>query len=223
FPNHEKIDLYAKLAPAKEVGGDLYDFFIHGEKLFFAVGDASGKGVPASLLMAVTISLFRTISAHTQDPSEILESLNEAISDSNEANMFITLFVGVLDLETGELNYANAGHNPPILINPKGEVSFIAVDPNLALGIFPGIKFSVQTIKVELNSAIFAYSDGLTEAENAIKELYSEERLIANLSGGGFNLYNAKDVIDYIDQSVSEFVKENEQSDDLTMLMLSYK
>ncbi|MGL5980679.1 MAG: SpoIIE family protein phosphatase [Phocaeicola sp.] len=222
FPNHESIDLYAKLTPAKEVGGDLYDFFIHDNKLFFAVGDASGKGIPASLLMAVTISLFRSSATHTDAPDEILRKMNTLIAEGNESNMFITLFVGVLDLGTGELNFSNAGHNPPILINPDGSINLIDVIPNMALGVFQDIKFVKQTIKIELNTTIFVYTDGVTEAENREKDLYSDQRLIDTINKKCKST-NPQNFITNIEESINDFVQGNEQSDDLTMLVLSYK
>ncbi|HAC94389.1 MAG TPA: IcfG-like protein, partial [Odoribacter splanchnicus] len=117
FPGHE-IDLYAVLYPARQVGGDLYDFFIHENTLFFAIGDVSGKGIPASLLMASTISLLRTLSSGSNSPSQIAYSLNNSIAERNEADMFVTFFIGMLDLRTGVMKYCNAGHTPPVLTSP---------------------------------------------------------------------------------------------------------
>ena len=221
FPNQDSIDLFAKLTPAKEVGGDLYDFFILDNKLFFTVGDASGKGVPASLLMAVTSSLFRFVASHMGEPDKILESLNNAIAENNEANMFITLFVGMLDLSTGELNYSNAGHNPPVLISNDNGVKFFDTEANLALGIFPNITYKPQSLTIKRGDAIFLYSDGLTEAENSNKELYSERRLIATLKN--MNNNTPRQAVETVENSVLDFVQDNEQSDDLTMMMITFK
>lgn len=222
FPEHDSIDLFAKLTPAKEVGGDLYDFFILDDKLFFTVGDASGKGIPASLLMVVTSSLFRFIASQMSEPDKILENLNNAIAENNEANMFITLFVGVLDLSTGELVYSNAGHNPPVLINEERGAEFINTYPNLALGVFPNIVFKSQRIDLHQGDAIFLYSDGLTEAENSAKDLYSESRLIDILNRIDSHS-SPRMAVDLVEQSVNDFVQGNEQSDDLTMMMITFK
>lgn len=222
FPNQDSVDLFAKLTPAKEVGGDLYDFFILDNKLFFTVGDASGKGIPASLLMAVTSSLFRFVASHIGEPDKILENLNNAIAENNEANMFITLFVGVLDLSTGEINYSNAGHNPPILISKDEGVEFINTEANLALGVFPNITYKSQSLTIKPGDAIFLYSDGLTEAENSSQELYSEQRLIATLKNMDKSI-NPQIAIDTIEKSVIDFVQDNEQSDDITMMMITFK
>lgn len=130
FPGRHDVDLYAILQSAKEVGGDLYDFFIDSDRLYFIIGDVSGKGVPASLFMAIARSLFRTISHNIDSPSEIITRMNNSISENNESNMFITLIVGILDLQTGKLKLCNAGHNPPALIFPDGSVSFMETQNN---------------------------------------------------------------------------------------------
>ncbi len=222
FPNCSQIDLYALLKPAKEVGGDLYDFFVKGDKLFFTVGDASGKGVPASLLMAVTSSLFRSVTAHIEEPDKILQNLNDAIAESNDANMFITLFVAVLDLNSGILNYSNGGHNPPVIMTTKGETKFLSTKPNLALGVFSGFNFVAEQTKLNVGDSIFMYSDGLTEAENSDKELFSDSRLIDTLAQVQ-DISNPKEVIDTVENEVARFVDGNEQSDDLTMLIVNFK
>ena len=138
FPDRDDIALAAKIVPAKEVGGDLYDFFIENDKLYFIVGDVSGKGIPASLVMAVTCRLFRSIASFHDEPEEIMTSLNDSLSDGNESNMFCTAFLGILDLKTGRLDYCNAGHNAPLVIGSNGNVSAIPVEPNLPLGLFNG-------------------------------------------------------------------------------------
>ena len=132
YPDRDDMDIYGSLVPAKEVGGDLYDFYIRDEKLFFCIGDVSGKGVPASLVMAVTRSLFRTVSAHEDNPGNIVMKLNEAMTEMNESCMFVTLFVGALDLSTGRLHYCNAGHCPPLLIG--NELTLLPVDTNIPVG-----------------------------------------------------------------------------------------
>ncbi|MFI3333382.1 MAG: SpoIIE family protein phosphatase [Rikenellaceae bacterium] len=220
-PNLPDVDLFAALIPAKEVGGDLYDFFVSGGKLYFTVGDASGKGVPASLLMAVTSSLFRSVAAHIGDPAKILYNINNSIAETNDANMFITLFVGELNLTTGELIYSSAGHNAPVLLR-NGEATFIDVVPALPLGAMSDIEYSNHTMRLDSSDTLLLYSDGLTEAENREQELYSDERLLECMMAIAPQS-SAATFIAEIKQSVDLFVGENEQSDDLTMLVLKPK
>lgn len=219
FPEREDIDLYAMLVPAKEVGGDLYNFFIEDEKLYFVVGDVSGKGVPASLVMAVTCRLFRTVASHVSDPAEIVSSLNNALSESNDSNMFCTFFLGILDLKSGELNYCNAGHNAPMAVSPAGEVAPLDVQPNLPLGIFANFPYDSQKTTLEKGAMLLLYTDGVTEAENPAKELYSEERLMEVLEAGA---QDAKGVVCNIKASVEKYADGAEQSDDITILCLKY-
>ncbi len=221
YPNLPNVELFATLIPAKEVGGDLYDFFADGDTLYFTVGDASGKGVPASLLMAVTSSLFRSMAKHLKDPAKVLESMNNSISEKNEACMFITLFVGALNVKTGELLYSSAGHNAPILIR-DGEAQFIDVTPNIPLGVMSDMEFVSHKTVIRPDDLLFLYSDGLTEAENGVKELYSDERLLGELSSLDGTM-SPKEALDRAMKSVHDFVKESEQSDDLTMLAVKLK
>ena len=167
FPEREDVDLYAKLIPAKEVDGDLYDFFIEDNKLYFIVGDVSGKGVPASLVMAVTCRLFRTVASHFQKPSEIVTSLNDTLAENNESNMFCTFFLGILDLQTGYMQYCNAGHNAPVVMRASGKTEFMEVVPNLPLGLFEGFPYDGQECTLMKGDSLFLYTDGVTEAEKS--------------------------------------------------------
>jgi len=160
FPDRKDLDLYATLTPAKAVGGDLYDFFIRDEKLFFCIGDVSGKGVPASLVMAVSRTLFRNIAASTSEPHRIVEMMNVNICEGNENCMFVTLFVGVLDLKTGRILFCNAGHDAPFV-----EGTQIDCKSNLPIGVIPDLNYSDQEIEMAPGSILFLYTDGLTEAE----------------------------------------------------------
>ena len=175
FPERKDLDMSASLTPAKEVGGDLYDFYIRDEKLFFCVGDVSGKGVPASLVMAVTRSLFRSITSHESSPGIIMKMLNDSLSKGNESNMFVTFFLGVLDLINGRLRYCNAGHNAPLIL--KDKISALPAYPNIPLGIMPGFMYREQETNLVWDDAIFLYTDGLTEAENIHHELFGEKRM----------------------------------------------
>ena len=216
FPERSDLDMAATIVPAKEVGGDLYDFFIRDEKLFFCVGDVSGKGVPAALVMAVTRTTFRNLSASTDSPGRIVRSMNDSLSSMNENNMFVTLFCGVLDLQGGLLRYCNAGHNPPLILT--GSINILPVVPNLPLGIMPGMDFQEQEVELSFDDAIFLYTDGLTEAENIAHEQFGEQRMVDALHGRK----SAADHLESIKGRVAEFVGEAPQSDDLTMLFIHY-
>ena len=217
FPDRNDIEIYGKQKPAKEVGGDLYDFYIRDEKLFFCIGDVSGKGVPASLVMAVTRTLFRTISFKEALPERIMSGINNAMADNNESNMFVTLFLGVLDLPTGRLRYSNAGHNAPMLIGQT--IGLLPCAANVPLGVQTDWKFSQQETTIDLNTCIFLYTDGLTEAENAANEQFMEERMIEVAKGMS---HEPQQMIEQMFNAVHQFVGNAEQSDDLTMLAIQY-
>ena len=217
FPDRNDIEIYGKQKPAKEVGGDLYDFYIRDEKLFFCIGDVSGKGVPASLVMAVTRTLFRTISFKEALPERIMSGINNAMADNNESNMFVTLFLGVLDLPTGRLRYSNAGHNAPMLIGQT--IGLLPCAANVPLGVQTDWKFSQQETTIDLNTCIFLYTDGLTEAENAVNEQFMEERMIEVAKGMS---HEPQQMIEQMFNAVHQFVGNAEQSDDLTMLAIQY-
>ena len=216
FPERKDIDMAGSIVPAKEVGGDLYDFYIKDERLYFCIGDVSGKGVPASLVMAVTRSLFRTVSAHEKSPQRIVTLMNESMSDMNESNMFVTLFCGVLDLVTGHLRYCNAGHNPPMLLTDR--IQNLDVVPNIPLGVMPEMSFREQEIDLNYDDALFLYTDGLTEAENAAHELFGEERALQVLH----TRRPSDEQLSAVQDAVATFVDGAPQSDDLTMLFIHY-
>lgn len=216
FPERKDLDLAANIIPAKEVGGDLYDFFIRDEKLFFCIGDVSGKGIPASLVMAVTRSLFRAMSAHEDSPKKIVTSMNDSMSETNESSMFVTFFCGVLDLDTGQLRYCNAGHNPPMILT--NAIKILPVEPNLPLGVLKGMNYIEQETPFHYDDALFLYTDGLSEAENASQEQFGETRIEAALHGKK----RSEDHMKNIEQQVSLFVGDAPQSDDLTMLFIHY-
>ena len=216
FPERTDIDLAASIVPAKEVGGDLYDFYIRDEKLFFCVGDVSGKGVPASLLMAVTRSQFRSVSAHEIRPGRIVSILNDSMVSTNEDVMFVTFFCGVLDMQTGHLRYCNAGHNAPLLFTT--EVAPLPVIPNVPLGVIPGMDFQEQEIVLHYDDALFLYTDGITEAENAQHQLFGENRMEAVLH----ERRSSVDHLHALQKAIASFVGDAPQSDDITMLFIHY-
>ena len=222
YPDRKDIDLFGQLTPAKEVGGDLFDFFIRDEKLFFCIGDVSGKGIPASLYMVVTKSLFRTVASHEASPDRIVYALNETMSHDNDSNMFVTFFVGVLDLPTGRMYYCNAGHDAPLLIGHTG-AGMLPVDSNLPIGVMDGWKFTKQETLVDPDTTIFLYTDGLNEAENIKHEQFEMTRVIEVAQTlQKKNEFNPTTIVSQMTDAVRKFVGEADQSDDLTMLALQY-
>ena len=219
--DHSDVQLYASLTPAWEVGGDLFDFYFRDEKLFFCIGDVSGKGVPASLFMAVTRSTFRTVSAHESMPDRIVTTMNKTIAEMNKTNMFVTLFVGVLDLPTGRLYYCNAGHDAPLLVGVG--VGELPCDSNIPVGFMPTWKYSLQEAKIFYGTTIFLFTDGLTEAMNASYEQFQMQRV----NDVAFRALTAqqqepRQLIGLMSAAVREFVGGAEQSDDLTMMAIQY-
>lgn len=221
YPDRNDIDIFGSLVPAKEVGGDLFDFYIRDEKLFFCIGDVSGKGVPASLVMAVTRAQFRTMSAHESSPDRIITAMNEAMSEMNEANMFVTFFIGVLDLPTGRMRFCNAGHNAPLLIGSG--VGTLKCNSNIPLGIMQGWKFNMQETLIDCGTTVFLYTDGLTEAEDSEHAQFEESRMMdvaqKALADG---THNPTNLINNMVEAVHNFVGNADQSDDLTMLAVQY-
>lgn len=219
FPERKDIDLYASMTPAKEVGGDLYDYFIKDNYLYFAVADVSGKGVPASLFMAVTRNLFRVVGSACLPPEEIARQINDTVSEDNEQLMFITMFIGRINLEDGSLSFCNCGHNPPVLLRDTPE--FMECEPNVPLGIAPGFVFKGQTIKDFRGTPILLYTDGLNEAENSAHEEFGNDRLLETLSASPF--LDSQSTIQALLDAVHAHVGGAEQSDDLTLLCIDIK
>ena len=224
FPTSQERDdvqLYASLTPAKDVGGDLFDFYIRDEKLFFCIGDVSGKGVPASLFMAVTRSVFRTVSAHESMPDRIVATLNATMADMNETNMFVTLFVGVLDLPTGRMRYCNAGHDAPLLVGQG--VGMLPCDPNIPAGFMPSWKYTLQETQIFTGTTIFLFTDGLTEAMDSTHALFKMERVNEVAKQALANHQEEpRQLIAVMTDAVHQFVGDAEQSDDLTMMAIQY-
>jgi len=210
FPERDDIDIYASMTPAKEVGGDLYDFFIQNDKLYYCVGDVSGKGIPASLFMAVTRNLFRVVAQQELPPAEIARQINDTLSEDNDQGMFVTMFIGVINLKTGEMSYCNCGHNPPVI-----EDEFMQMEPNVPMGLFTGFEFVDECIDNVENKMILLYTDGLNEAENEAHEQYGDDRLLAYMQQ---HAETAKTTINDLLESVVQHVAGAEPSDDLTML-----
>ena len=221
YPDRKDVQIYASLTPAKDVGGDLFDFYIRDEQLFFCIGDVSGKGVPASLFMSVTRSIFRSVSARESMPDRIVTAMNEIMSDMNQTNMFVTLFVGVLNLQTGHLYYCNAGHDAPLLAGAG--VGQLPCDSNIPVGVMPTWKYSLQEALIYTGTAIFLFTDGLTEAENAEQAQFQMERVtqVAEQALANKQL-QPRQLIGLMTDAVHRFVGDAEQSDDLTMMVIQY-
>lgn len=220
FPKRDDVDLFASMTPAREVGGDLYDFIIQDEKLCFCIGDVSGKGIPASLLMAVSRAKFRLLARQCLSPAEIARQINDLAAEDNEQMIFVTMFFGRIDLKTGEMEYCNCGHNAPVLIPSEAGAKprFLDCKPNLAVGIMEGFVYEEQRLPDVRNQVLFLYTDGLNEAENASHQEFGNDRMLDVLAAEAFK--DAHTLIDRMLSSVSRHVDGAEASDDLTMMCL---
>lgn len=224
FPECDNLDLFASMTPAKEVGGDLYDFVIEGDEVTFIIGDVAGKGVPASLYMAVIRTLFRNLAGNYQSAANIMRQMNQAIASTNESMLFVTAFVGVLDLRTHHLTYCNAAHNAPAIITANGECKLLEVDTNLPIGILDHYRYEEQQMDFPENTAILLYTDGLTEAmyisEDGSRKLFGEDRVLHDLEKN--RQASAIEVIDYLKQHVNVFADGTVQGDDLTLMFIRH-
>ncbi len=217
FPERDDLDLYASMTPAKEVGGDLYGFHLIDDQLYFCLGDVSGKGVPASLFMAQATRLFRTLAAQRLKPASIATQINDALSgEDNERSMFVTMFLGLVDLKTGHLDFCNAGHNPPIFGS-----EFIEMIPNAPIGLWPGLEYEGEEIADISNKPFFIYSDGLNEAENRQQEQFTDERLLEIMDTTPFE--SSEKTVETLKAEVEKHRDGAEPNDDLTMLCLIVK
>lgn len=214
------FDIAAALRAAKQVGGDFYDFHVTDGKLYFSIGDVSGKGIPAALMMAVTRALFRSFTLAGKGPADVLAAVNRQLCEETEDEMFVTAFCGVLDLRSGAIRYANAGHNPPITITADVHVQQLPARPGLVLGYIPSFQFVEETATLRPGDVIYLYTDGITEAANESDELFSVERLEAILLRSA--TLDAKGIADATLADVATFVGNAPQSDDLTLLCIRY-
>jgi sigma-B regulation protein RsbU (phosphoserine phosphatase) len=221
FPDRKEFSIYATMDPAKQVGGDFYDFFIiGGKKLCFLIGDVSGKGVPAALFMVISKTLLKTEGLRGHSPNEMLCRVNNMLCPDNDASMFVTLFCVILDLETGEVEYANGGHNPPLICSGDGCFEFMDISRNFVVGPMPDTEY--QSVKSTLNPGdiVFLYTDGVTEAMNPEHQQFSEERLREYLSS--LSAKTPKDIIHAARAEIKAFARGAPQSDDITMLALKF-
>ena len=226
----------ALLVPAKEVGGDLYDFVQKGKYLYFTIGDVSGKGVPASLMMAITRAGLRFVSGIDQTMDKLLERINVSVTDTNSNDMFVTLFMARVNLETRRMEYCNAGHNPIIVVPPDGAPYFLKAKPNLAIGLFEDFVYEAESLDLAAGTRLVLYTDGVNEAERLEREpaertnpsgddksLFGNDRLLA-WAGSALVRDTAtsdKDVVDSLYNEVLQYTEGNPQNDDITIMSIS--
>lgn len=219
FPKYDEIDLYATLHPAREVGGDLYDFFVKDRMLYFCVGDVSGKGVPAALYMAITRSSFRFIAGLCLPVDGVVTRINNAFCDGNDSGMFVTMFVGRIDLDTLKMDFCNAGHNPILYVSAAGEPRYLHATPNLAAGLFEDFPYKGESLQLEKGSRLLIYTDGVTEAEDAEKNLYGENRLEDFARAEDVSV-DSHDFINDLVADLKAFTKKSPQNDDITIMSI---
>lgn len=219
FPNRKDIDLYATMCPAKEVGGDLYDYFVQDEKLYFCVGDVSGKGIPASLFMAVTRNLFRIFAQQGHSPESIATAINQFLSQDNNQLMFVTMFLGQIDLKTGRMEFCNCGHNPPVLVAPGEKAIFLPVKyTNQPLGILEGLFFKGESLDDMRSKLFLLYTDGLNEAENPKQEQFGDDAILKIMTEAGDQ--TSDEVILRLKRAVEVHRDGAAPNDDLTLVCL---
>ena len=215
FPNREGLEVYASMTPAKAVGGDLYDFFLRDNSLYFCIGDVAGKGVPAALVMTTVCGAFRLLSESESEPVRIVSRMNDMMIRKNSMTVFVTFFAGVLDLDTGHLRYCNAGHKAP-LVNRQP----LPVHSNLPIGAMLDYEFEAQETDLAPGSTLFLYTDGLDEAEKAEYQMFGKKRIYEVMQTSSLQPHM---LIERMTQAVADFVGDTEQSDDLTMLAIQWK
>ena len=221
FPTKEGLDMYASMTPAKEVGGDLYNYLVKGDKLYFCIGDVSGKGVPAALFMTIATRGFRSLALMGKSPAEIATRLNLELSENNETGMFVTMFICMFDMKLGRMEYCNAGHNPPVIGNADGQFTFLDVEQtNAPIGLWPELEFKGEEINYFHNRLMLLYTDGLNEAENQKQEQYGEDRIIEQITSHATQ--NAQEIVEALKADTNLFRDGAEQNDDLTILAFRY-
>jgi serine phosphatase RsbU (regulator of sigma subunit) len=219
--------LYAMLSPAKEVGGDFYDFSLKDDQLYFAIGDVSGKGVPAALMMALTSVIMRFVAELGLPMNTMLERINNSVCKANSHGMFVTLFVARVDMKTGHMEYCNAGHNPIIVIPPDGSPYFLKAKPNLAIGLLGDFHYEGERLELKSGTHLIAYTDGVTEAEaiNNSKngssiQMYGNDRLLEWANKITQHVSSEKEVVESLYQSVKDFANGNPQNDDIAIMSM---
>lgn len=221
FPNKNEFDIYASMEPAKEVGGDFYDFFfIDKTKFMFLIADVSGKGVPAALFMMTVKTLINNISQLNYSPKQLIEIINNKICQTNKQGFFVTVLLGITDIKTGETSIINCGHNLPLIKRQNENFEYLQLEPNIALGVFEDSKFEIYETVMNTGDIIFTYTDGVTEAINKNDEIFGESRLCSCLNS--IESSEPTEIIQKVKTSINEYTDSNLQSDDITMLVFKY-
>ena len=223
FPGEKRVDIYANMDTAKEVGGDFYDFYFSGpQKITFLIADVSDKGVPAALFMMRAKTIIKSIAQTGKPVAEVVTEANNALCEGNGANMFVTAWIGELDLESGRVSYVNAGHNPPIIIRTDEDDDYLRTRPGLVLGAMSGVKYRSQEVPLVPGEALYLYTDGLTEQTNDQGEMFGEERLLSFISFGHFQSETQK-ILSAVSSRITTFAANMEQADDRTQLVVFYR
>lgn len=221
FPDRLEFDIFASMVAAKEVGGDFYDFFmIDNDRLSFVIGDVSGKGIPAAIFMAVSRTLIRATGLKGMSAGECLHYVNNLLCSESVSCMFVTVFYGIMNMKTGELEYANAGHNPPYILKNSGQVQMLESTGDIVLGVFEDKQFVTKSIQLQPQDGVLLFTDGVTEAFNLKNEVYGEPRLEQLIAT--FKDFSAEMAVNAIVADVDDFAHGATQSDDITLLFLKY-
>jgi len=223
FPESSRVSLHAFIKSAREVGGDLYDFRIKDDSLYFAVGDVSGKGIAASIFMAITKAAFHYFSGVNLTLDQIMRRLNKFTCEGNDKGMFVTFFMGKLNLNDGTFEFCNAGHNPPVIIDNSLKAEYMKVLPNIALGVFPDFEYKMQSCTLSKGERLVLYTDGVTEAEREDQSQYGEPKLLEWAEESCRQSYSASEACNSLYESICEFTRGNNQNDDITIMTIQYK
>ena len=223
FPDEKRVDVFADMETAKDVGGDFYDFYFSGpSKITFLIADVSDKGVPAALFMMRAKTIIKSIAQTGKPVADVVTEANDALCEGNGANMFVTAWIGEIDLNTGLVTYVNAGHNPPIVLRGDGSADYLSTQPGLFLGAMPGLEYTSMVVQLGRGDSIYLYTDGVTEQTNIRSELFGEERLLSILSSGRFQ-DDPKGILSAVSEHVAAFAGSSEQADDRTQLVIRYR
>ena len=222
LPDADNVNIYASMLAAKDVGGDFYDFFpIDDHRIAFTIADVSGKGVPAAIFMAVSRTLIKATGIQDKPTNECMSTVNNILCDESVGSMFVTVFYGIYDLQTGQITFTNAGHNPPYILKADGQVEVVKSPCNLVLGAVPDMPFSCDRMKLEPGDTLYMFTDGVTEAENKNHDQFGESRLeaaLAECKGA-----DSRHIVDTVNAKVKEFINGASQSDDITQLVIRRK
>ena len=222
FPEGEEYNVYAQMIAAKEVGGDFYDFYkLNDKTVAFLAADVSGKGIPAAMFMMTAKTIIKDLAESGMAVNDIFTKANEKLCENNESGMFVTAWMGILDISTGKLQFANAGHNPPLLKRANGGFEYLKTRAGFVLAGMEGVRYRINELTLSPGDRLFLYTDGVPEATNTENKLYGEERLLAFMNQN--DSMEATELLPTLKANIDEFVGDAPQFDDITMLMFDYK